>query len=66
VAMEHLSKILYEAVKIACIDYKMRDIPLDLLLHTYKTTLLDRDRLYSTEDLPIYKPSSTHLKKNVI
>ena len=66
VAMEHLSKLVYEAARIACIDYKMRDIPGDLLFHAYNVHLLNRDRLYSTEDEPVYKPNASKQKKDAI
>lgn len=66
VAMEHLSKLIHESARIACIKCKMQAIPGDLLFHVYNTYLLNRDRLYSTEDEPIYKPSNLNLKKDII
>ncbi|MGE5328881.1 MAG: AAA family ATPase [Deltaproteobacteria bacterium] len=66
VAMEHLSKLIYEAVRLACIEFKMKDIPITLLYHAFNVNLLNRDRLYSTENVPVYKPSPQKSDKNII
>ena len=58
VAMEHLSKLIYNAAKLAALDLKIKNIPLDLLHHVYEVFLTGKDRLYSTENEPVYKPKN--------
>jgi hypothetical protein len=66
VAMEHLSKLIYESVKIAYIEYSLENIPLDLIFHVYKSNFLNKDKILSIEDKTIYKPKSNEKKKNAI
>jgi len=55
VAMDHLAKLIYHSVKIA-IQHDLKSIPLDLIKHVYDVYLTGQDRLYSTENEPVYKP----------
>lgn len=66
VAMEHLSKLIFESVKIAYIQYSLIDIPLDLIFHVYKSSFLNKDKVLSIEDKSIYNPKSGQIQKNAI
>lgn len=57
VAMEHLAKLIYHSGKIA-VQHDLKSIPLDLIKHVYDVYLTSHDRLYSTENEPVYKPKS--------
>ncbi|SET61933.1 AAA domain-containing protein [Natronincola peptidivorans] len=59
VAMEHLAKLIYESVRVASIQ-KMNEIPIDLLNYIAKLHLINRNKLYSTENEPVYKKGNTH------
>lgn len=66
VAMEHLAKLIFEAVKVAYIEYSLRDIPLDLLLYVYKVCFLNKDKVLSIEEKPKYKPRILPNQENAI
>lgn len=57
VAMEHLAKLIYHSAKIA-VQHDLNSIPLDLIKHVYDVYLAGPDRLYSTENEPVYKPKN--------
>jgi len=66
VAMEHLAKLVFESVKVAYIEYNLKDVPLDLLFHIYKACFLNKDKVLSVEDKPAYKPKTVANQKNAI
>lgn len=59
VAIGHLSKLIHESARIAYIEHNLDHIPADLLVHVYELYLLNKDKIYSTDNEPIYRPRAT-------
>jgi len=48
--MAHISKLLYEAARIACIQNHFKSFPLDLLKHVYTTQFLLKDTIFQNDE----------------
>lgn len=56
VSMQNLSKLIYEAVKIACIQYKVPNISGELLKYVCSEKILINDNIYASEKTSICQP----------
>lgn len=68
VAMAHISKLLYEAARVACIQNDLKYLPLDLLQHVYKSLFILKDTIYQNDETYSFRPknNNTPVEKNII